>query len=198
MVATESKSEQHNASRARETSNLFRAFESEASPRAAQVVAVPVETIRPRHSVRLKCLIPVCEYYDACKICPPRIPGVEEFKAALEDYSHAFLVVLRESIVRIQDLRHNDSIELKIAQLVSDLELIAYQHGFYLAMGLTVGGCKLCPECAPADEPCRHPFKARPSPEGFGIDITEVAREAGVPVEWPPKAFVTFLGLLLV
>jgi predicted metal-binding protein len=61
-----------------------------------------------------------------------------------------------------------------------------------------VGGCKLCSECAPRGEPCRHPFKARPSPEGFGIDITELAREAGVPVEWPPREVVSFIGLVFV
>ena len=65
-------------------------------------------------------------------------------------------------------------------------------------MGLVVGGCKLCETCSPPGEPCRHPYKARPSPEGFGIDITEVARSAGVRLEWPPRKHVTFLGLLLV
>ena len=98
----------------------------------------------------------------------------------------------------INDYREDFSTELKLAEIVSALELAAFQHGYYLAMGLCVGGCKLCPECAPSGEPCRPPFKARPSPEGFGIDITGLAREAGVPMEWPPKKFVNFLGLLLV
>ena len=56
----------------------------------------------------------------------------------------------------------------------------------------------MCDECAPMGEPCRHPFKAHPSPEGFGIDITELARDAGVQVEWPPKEYVNFIGLMLV
>jgi predicted metal-binding protein len=149
-------------------------------------------------SIRLKCLVPVCEFYDNCKVCPPNIPGVTEFREALQSYSKAFLVVLREKIKDINDYREDFSVELKLAEIVSALELAAFHHGYYLAMGLCVGGCKLCPECAPAGEPCRHPFKARPSPEGFGIDITGLAREAGVPMEWPPKEYVNFLGLLLV
>lgn len=148
--------------------------------------------------MRLKCLVPLCEYYDVCKTCPPNIPGVAEFKEALESYTIGFLVVLREKIKKIEIYQNDFSAELKLADMISKLELIAFQHGFYQALGLTVGGCKLCDTCAPKGEPCRHPFKARPSPEGFGIDITELAREADIAVEWPPKQYVNFIGLLLV
>jgi predicted metal-binding protein len=148
----------------------------------AEIYPLDVKKINPMESVRLKCLVPLCEFYDACKICPPNIPGVAEF---------------REKIINIEDYHTDYSAELKLAETVSALELAAFQQGNYLAMGLCVGGCKLCPQCAPPGEPCRHPFKARPSPEGFGIDITGLAREAGVPLEWPPKEYVNFLGLLL-
>ncbi len=164
----------------------------------AEIYHLDVKKINPMESVRLKCLVPLCEFYDACKICPPNIPGVAEFREALQSYSKAFLVVLREKIINIEDYRKDFSAELKLAETVSALELTAFQQGYYLALGLSVGGCKLCPLCAPPGEPCRHPFKARPSPEGFGIDITGLAREAGVPLEWPPKVYVSFLGLLLV
>lgn len=177
---------------------LETSFEAIARKWGVDVYPLEITKIRPSQSMRLKCQVPLCEYYDVCKTCPPHIPSVAEFREALLDYSKAFLVVLREKIQDLEIYRKDFRAELRLAEIVSDLERSAFQHGFYQAFGLSVGGCKLCDECAPPGEPCRHPFKARPSPEGFGIDITELAREVGAPVEWPPKEYVNFIGLVLV
>ncbi len=163
-----------------------------------EIYELEISKINPKQSVRLKCQVPLCEYYNVCRVCPPYIPTVSEFREALQDYQKAFLIVYREKINSIDIYRGDFTAELKLAGIVANLELAAFQEGYYHAMGLCVGGCKFCMECAPLDEPCRHPFKARPSPEGFGIDITVLAREAGVPVEWPPKEYVSFMGLVLV
>lgn len=173
-------------------------FAAVAREHGVDIYALDVRKINPRPSVRLKCLVPLCEYYGVCKVCPPHIPGVAEFREALGDYRQAYLVVLRERIKNIADYQTDFSAELRLAEAVAALEQAAFEQDCCQAMGLCVGGCKLCSACAPPDEPCRHPFKARPSPEGFGIDITGLAREAGVPVEWPPAEYVNFLGLVLV
>ena len=173
-------------------------FKALAQQRGVDVHPFDVKKIKPAQSVRLKCQIPLCEYYDVCKVCPPNIPSVAEFSEALKSYTKAFLVILREKIKDIDIYRNDFSAELKLSQIVSDLERTAFEHGYYLAIGLCVGGCKLCKECTPPGKRCHHPFKARPSPEGFGIDITELAREAGAMVEWPPKKQVSFIGLVLV
>ncbi|MCG6880649.1 MAG: DUF2284 domain-containing protein [Deltaproteobacteria bacterium] len=164
----------------------------------SELYPIDIGKIDPRESMRLKCQIPLCEYFDACKVCPPNIPSVSAFREALSNYRKAFLVVLREKIEDIKIYQKDFSAELKLADIIAHLELAAFENGFYQALGLGVGGCKLCDSCVPKGEPCRHPFKARPSPEGFGIDITKLAREAGVPVEWPPKEYVNFMGLILV
>ena len=177
---------------------LEKSFETVSRKWGVDICPLAIKKIKPMQSIRLKCQVPLCEYYDVCKTCPPHIPDVAVFREALLSYSKAFLVVLREKIKNIDDYRKDFSAEQKLADIVSDLELTAFQHGFYQALGLSVGGCKLCDNCTPHGEPCRHPFKARPSPEGFGIDITALAREAGVAVEWPPKEYVNFIGLLLV
>jgi predicted metal-binding protein len=161
--------------------SIKNSFEAVARKWGVDIYPLDVKKIKPIQSVRLKCQIPLCEYFEVCKVCPPHIPGVAEFREALQSYGNAFLVVLREKIKNIEVYRKDFSAELKLVEIVSDLELSAFQHGFYNTI-----------------EPCRHPFKARPSPEGFGIDITELAREVGVPVEWPPKEYVSFLGLVLV
>ena len=174
------------------------AFEVLARKAGVEIHEIDAKKICPKESVRLKCQVPLCEFYEVCKVCPPNIPSVRQFSEALQDYTRAFLVVLREKIKDIAMYRKDFSAELRLAEIVSKLELTAFQHGYYLTLGLCVGGCKLCSKCPPPGEPCRHPFKARPGPEGFGIDITALAREAGVPVEWPPREGVSFMGLVLV
>ena len=173
-------------------------LKSIAMEHGAELFDLDIRTIKPRESIRLKCLVPLCEYYNVCKVCPPNIPGVAEFREALEDYRKAFLVVLREPVDFIEKYRNDFRAELKLADIVSRLELAAFKEGSYQVLGLIVGGCKLCRECTLPGEPCRHPFKARPSPEGFGIDVTELARAAGVAVEWPPVEYVSFLGIVFI
>jgi len=34
-------------------------------------------------------------------------------------------------------------------------------------------------------------------PSGYGINATQLAIEAGIPIEWPPNKYVSFLGLVL-
>ncbi len=176
--------------------SLEEAFEAVSREHGVRVYPLELESIKPSYSIRLKCQVPLCEYYGVSKVCPPNIPDVPEFREAMKDYRMAFLVVYTERIDNIQHYRKDFTAERKLADAVSALEAAAYRHGWYRALGLCVGGCKLCPSCAGADEPCRHPFKARPSPEGFGIDVTELARNLGVAVEWPPRDQVNFLGLL--
>lgn len=177
---------------------LKSAFELVAKKWGVVLYQFNANEVRPRESVRLKCQAPLCEYYDVCKVCPPNVPTVAEFREALQSYNKAFLVVLQEKITDIEIYRTDFRAELKLADVIADLEQTAFQLGHYLALGLVVGGCKLCRECTPAGEPCRHPFRPRPSPEGLGIDVTELARQRGVAVEWPPRKEISFIGLILI
>lgn len=162
------------------------------------IFPVDIKEVKPEESIRLKCLVPVCEYYGVSKVCPPNIPDVKEFREVLKKYKRAYLAVLQSEIKKEEMGVNVDSAELKLTDVMNHLDRITFENGHYWALGLGSGGCKLCKKCTPVGEPCRHPYKARPSPNGFGIDITELARSAGVPVEWPTITKVTHLGLLLI
>ncbi|NIQ39692.1 MAG: hypothetical protein GTN81_14045 [Proteobacteria bacterium] len=170
-----------------------------ASADKALVEIIDPSDIEVRESVRLKCLIPLCEYYGVCRLCPPHLPYLDEIRAALKFYRVGVLVALKFALSKgeLERLRHDFSYELKLLELVHRLENIAQSGGYREAIGLVVGGCKLCPTCAPPNEPCRHPYKARPSPEGLGIDIMGLALKSGLIVQWPPKDSVVLIGLIL-
>ncbi len=80
---------------------LETSFEAIARKWGADIYPLDVKKINPLQSIRLKCQVPLCEYYDVCKTCPPHIPDVAVFREALPSYSKAFLVVLREKIQSI-------------------------------------------------------------------------------------------------
>jgi len=173
---------------------IFLTLREEAEKRGLQIIPLKMREIPVHEGVRLKCLVPLCEFYSVCRVCPPHLPSVSEFRRALTYFSQAFLLVLRHEAVSREEVAKP---EIALLQAVQALEKTAWQHGYYRAMGLAVGGCKLCERCAPLNEPCRHPFQARPSPEGLGIDLTLLARRKGLPLAWPPTGEYLLLGMLL-
>jgi predicted metal-binding protein len=89
---------------------------------------------------------------------------------------------------------------IRLHKLVNDVERKAMALGFPYAMGLIGGVCLLCHECAGAGsgKACRHPYEARPSLEGVGIDVIRTAARAGLPFELPPKEEIVWSGLILI
>ena len=70
---------------------LETSFEAIARKWGADIYPLDIKKINPIQSIRLKCQVPLCEYYDVCKTCPPHIPDVAVFREALLSYSKAFL-----------------------------------------------------------------------------------------------------------
>lgn len=158
-----------------------------------------LNAIKPDEGVRLKCQIPLCEYYGVSKVCPPYLPSVQQFREALTFFRGALLVVYTVPYAGLpKPGEQGFTAENHLRQAIHTLESKAQSMGYYRAIGLTVGGCKLCTQCTPHGEPCRHPFLARPSPEGLGIDLLQLAKTAGCAVQWPPGDNVNFLGLVLI
>jgi len=87
----------------------------------------------------------------------------------------------------------------RLYSIIEKIESLCLQAGYKFAAGLSAGGCFLCDECVGAQSglPCRHPFKARPSMEGFGIDVVATAETAGMQLEFNQKTS-SWVGLILV
>lgn len=178
-----------------ERKQLYFTLKGKAKENDVELIPLKIKEIPVHEGVRLKCLVPQCEFYGACRICPPNLPPVSEVRAALRYFSHGFLVVFHSAPISYEEA---PEVEIKLLEAVEQLEKLSWSLGYYRSMGLVVGGCKLCEHCAPLGEPCRHPYRARPSPEGLGMDLTLLARRKGIPLKWPPGEEVFFLGLLLI
>jgi predicted metal-binding protein len=64
--------------------------------------------------------------------------------------------------------------------------------------GAKSAGAKAANGGAALVEPCRHPFKARPSAEAVGVDVVATAAAAGLTIEFPAGDDPRWTGLLLV
>jgi predicted metal-binding protein len=72
-------------------------------------------------------------------------------------------------------------------------DTIRKEHPDALCLG--AGGCRICQTCA-YPEACRFPEKACPSMEGYGLFVTQVCRDNGLPYHHGERT-VTYTACIL-
>lgn len=172
--------------------------------------------------VRLKCRVPICDDYGSNLMCPPYAMSINEFREILAKYSYAVLIQVETPIPSemAKEIRKADDVaalyktdrfldsyrtsftpaKSKIRRIVHKVEAKAFALGYRFATGFIAGSCLLCAKCVVVDsnEPCRHPFRARPSMEAVGIDAFKTAENAGLLFDIPAKNKTVWNGLVLV
>jgi predicted metal-binding protein len=126
--------------------------------------------------VRLKCQYG-CGGYGECLTCPPYSPTPEYTRKMIGEYSKGLLIQI-ENITLMDRPRPGP----RLRKIVADLEREIFLDGYYKAFGMASGPCRFCKTCD-TNEPCKHPYKARPSMEACGIDVYQTARNCGFELE---------------
>jgi predicted metal-binding protein len=139
--------------------------------RACEMGAVEAKAIDPASIVtaawvRYKCQFG-CGGYNSSLCCPPHSPRPEQTREVIDCYNRAILIHCKQN-----------GDPKKIAR---ELEREIFLSGYYKALGLGDGPCRLCDKCNM--ERCIHPRDARPSLEACGIDVYATARGNGFPIE---------------
>ena len=189
---------------------------------ATNAVSLNAKSVVVDERARLKCSVPICDDYGLNLMCPPNVMSIQAFREILAKYNHAVLLQIEvrlppemmQEIQKAEDaaalyksVRFLDSyrktfdrVKLKIHRIVRKVEAQAFALGYRFSTGFTAGSCKLCKECVAigSREPCRQPFRARPSMEAVGIDVFKTAENAGLPFEIPAKDKTVWNGLVLV
>ncbi len=144
---------------------------------AAPMDATKLEVLQ---DVRDACAANRCGQYNKTWACPPAFGDLEESRRILAKYKRGLLVQSVQTLEDdfdwegIQELgkRHGENfgrLYQRLREVWPDL----------LALG--AGGCKNCKECTYPDHPCRFPDKMVYSMEGFGLFVTQVCRDCGIP-----------------
>jgi len=154
---------------------------------ATDAKIIPSNEIIIDERVRLKCTYPKCRMYGTNANCPPYSVTPAEIREVLKKYQYAIFCMMRVPFDGI--LSSNDdlyaSFRLKINEIVSKIEAMAFHEGYYFATGFASGSCKhvFCEdlECAvlTPGQKCRAELKARSSMEAVGIDCFLTATKVG-------------------
>ncbi len=158
--------------------------------------------------VRAKCLYPKCRNYGTNAHCPPYASDLDLIRRMVDNFHYAILIKLE---VPSEEMARFVRSQMKMYEIIGDIEAEAFYDGYHLAVGFGGGPCKVffCPdqECSALTlgEGCRHPLKARASMEGAGMDAFTMATKVGwdiypigasiLPLEVPHG---TALGLVLI
>lgn len=125
--------------------------------------------------VRMKCQYGCPDYWRrGC--CPPEVPSVADCRKFFDEYR---LGLLLHSAIRFKDpeLRHRWG--QKMQKKAVALEREAFLADFPKAFVFPPAPCELCADCPRNRRECKQPRIARPSLEGFAVDVYGTARKMG-------------------
>jgi predicted metal-binding protein len=166
---------------------------------ASDAKVIPASCVVVDERVWMKCLVPRCRglEHGGTPHCPPNTPQPEFMRKLLSRYQWA--VVFKKTFENVQDyvpmseageaeikgrFKDTGGLHRKTYEVVGRLESYAQSEGYYLAMGFSGGSCRLAlchgAICGVVENGnCRFPLKARPSMEGVGIDVFDLATKVG-------------------
>ena len=156
---------------------------------------IPAEEIRFHEDVRKCCEDNRCGSYGTTWACPPATGTLDECmsgvrrRAFLQLFSRAFL---------LEDGMDFDGMKDAMAEFKKAVSALGKRVKELLpeAQILSNESCGRCAECTYPDAPCRFPEELYHSIEGYGLNVSELAGQAGIRYMNGPST-VTFFGAVL-
>lgn len=148
---------------------------------AYKAAVIPTSDVTTDVSFRTLCEQNVCGNYGKNHMCPPDVGDINELIAKLYGFEY---ILVYQSVGTLEDSFDfegmADAAE-KHGKLICDVRDTVEPLLVGKSLFLGAGGCRLCPVCAKkTNEPCRHPEKATPSLEAYGVNVSLLAKAAGM------------------
>lgn len=136
-----------------------------------------------------------CRSYGTTWACPPAVGTIEECKKRVMQYGKMLLFSVKYDLEDSYDIEgmQNALFSFKDSVDVFDEKLRAVLSDYLL---LSNEGCGRCIKCTYPDSPCRFPGRLHHSIEGYGFNIYELTKAAGIKYNNGENT-VTFFGGLL-
>lgn len=160
-----------------------------------QCGTVDTDKIRFTQEVRAMCEVNTCRQYGKTWACPPAIGTVEECRERVQKYEKMLVFSIK------YDLEDSFDYEGMLAGMkhfkkccrAFDDAVRPYIKEYFIVSN---EGCDLCTKCTYPDAPCRFPERSHGSLEGYGIFVSELAKQAGINYINGPNT-VTYFGALI-
>jgi len=155
----------------------------------SDVRLIDAARIRVEDDLARLCQEPACPGFGRGAGCPPHVMAPETFRRLLDRFPRALVFKFD---VPTEVLLGDGRLEVarRVHETAAALEAYAPAKGYRAARGLAAGSCRaiFCADeqtCRVIAEKgaCRHPDKARPSISGLGVNVFELARTLGWPME---------------
>ncbi len=148
---------------------------------AFRAAVVPTEQIETNASFRDMCKANVCGNYGRCWTCPPEAGDIHELMAKVKTYAYALVYQTVSELEDSYDFEGMMEAGARHNQVVNRVRNAMKAEPLSKVLHLGAGGCRMCEVCAKkTGEPCRHPELAMSSLETYGINVSELAKAAGM------------------
>jgi predicted metal-binding protein len=148
--------------------------------------------IRVREEVREMCAVNKCGAFGTSWSCPPACGTLDECAARMGRFTRGLILQTTGNMEDSFDYAAIQRIEREHAE-----HMAAFAQKIWTiapgALLLGAGTCKRCPVCTYPGEPCRFPAEMYSSMEAYGMVVSEICRESGVPYYYGPGT-LTFVG----
>ena len=157
-------------------------------------VLLDPQHLTAREDVREMCAADKCGAYGKNWTCPPAVGTLERCQQKMRQYSRGILLQTVGHMSKTVDSRcYRETERRHLQNFHAFAEAVRKQHPDALCLG--AGGCRVCGQCA-YPESCRFPEKAVSSMEGYGLFVTQVCWDAGVPYYYGERT-VTYTACVL-
>ena len=130
---------------------------------------------------RAMCESNSCGMYGKCYMCPPDVGDIDELMREVGNYDYALVYQTVTELEDSFDFEGMIEAKKKTYPLAQSLRNVFADMNVTKVLHLGAGGCGVCEHCAKrTGEPCRFPEKAMPSLEAYGVNVSELAKAAGM------------------
>ena len=127
------------------------------------------------------CASNACGVYGKCWMCPPDVGDIEVLMQEVGQYDYALVYQTVTELEDSYDFEGMIEAKKKSYPLAQGLRKTFDDPKFAKVLHLGAGGCGVCKVCAKrTSEPCRYPERAMPSLEAYGINVSALAKSAGM------------------
>ena len=148
---------------------------------ATKVSVIDASEVSTDKVFRDICKANSCGSYGRCWACPPHCGEIDELMESLKAYDKA---VVFQSVGELEDSYDFEGMtehKEKFVEVIEGAREAFNRAGVDGALVLGAGGCGICPVCSCREgKPCRFPSRAIVSLEAYGINVSLLAKTAGM------------------
>ena len=125
------------------------------------------------------CRANLCGRYGKSWSCPPALGDFGTLTEKAQSFDNAFIFSRKGKIESFADEKALDTLRDETMNILfSFIDKLKEKNITHLALGC--GSCNFCNECTYPHSPCRHPEKAIPPMEAYGIDVAALCEKTGM------------------